>query len=308
MDRIIQPLSQMQARIHGVDNNFTPLIIQPATLSGINYEMPIASAQVKSAILFAGLFAQSATQITEKALTRNHTETMFTHYHIPIEVNGKVITLPSQAIQHIQVNDFHVPGDISSAAYFIVAALIIPGSDIVIHNVGINSTRSGIIDIVQQMKGNIELFNITEGPEPTASIRVRYTESLQGIDIQDSMIPRAIDEIPIIALLCTQAQSTSRIRNAEELKVKETNRIDTTVSELNKLGFDLTPTEDGMIIRPSRLIHNVPVDSHTDHRIGMMLAIASLLTDEALTIERFDAVNVSFPDFLTHLQNLKNEG
>ncbi|MGV3111669.1 3-phosphoshikimate 1-carboxyvinyltransferase [Staphylococcus pettenkoferi] len=308
MDRVIKPLSQMQARIHGVDNNFTPLIIQPATLSGIDYEMPVASAQVKSAILFAGLFAQSATQITEKALTRNHTETMFTHYHIPIEVNGKVITLPSHAIQHIQVNDFHVPGDISSAAYFIVAALIIPGSDIVIHNVGINSTRSGIIDIVQQMKGNIELFNITEVPEPTASIRVRYTESLQGIDIQDSMIPRAIDEIPIIALLCTQAQSTSRIRNAEELKVKETNRIDTTVSELNKLGFDLTPTEDGMIIRPSRLIHNVPVDSHTDHRIGMMLAIASLLTDEALTIERFDAVNVSFPDFLTHLQNLKNEG
>lgn len=308
MDRVLKPLSLMGADIEGIDNNFTPLIINPASIQGIDYQMEVASAQVKSAILFASLFSKEASTITEIDVSRNHTETMFEHYHIPIEVSGKVIKTSSNAIQNIKANDFNVPGDISSAAFFIVAALITPGSDITIHNVGINPTRSGIIEIVEQMGGNIELLNVTQTSEPTASIHVRYTPNLKPVHIEGDVVPRAIDELPIIALLCTQANGTSIIKDAEELKVKETNRIDTTADMLGLLGFNLQPTADGLIIRPSEFKMSATVDSLTDHRIGMMLAIASLLSSEPLTIRQFDAVNVSFPGFLPKLKLLENEG
>ncbi|MDT3984745.1 3-phosphoshikimate 1-carboxyvinyltransferase, partial [Staphylococcus ureilyticus] len=283
MDRIMKPLTLMNADISGVNHNFTPLIIKPAQIKGISYQMEVASAQVKSAILFASLFANEKTTISEIGITRNHTETMFEHYQIPITYNDKMIQLPENSIEPITATDFHVPGDISSAAYFIVAGLITPGSDITIHNVGINPTRSGIIDIVTQMDGNITLFNQTNGSEPTASIRVQYTPNMKPIHIEGELVPRAIDELPVIALLCTQANGTSIIKEAEELKVKETNRIDTTANMLNLLGFTLQPTSDGMIIHPSRLEQTATVDSFTDHRIGMMLAVTSLLTSDTLT-------------------------
>ena len=308
MDRIMKPLSLMNADISGVNHNFTPLIIKPAQIKGITYQMEVASAQVKSAILFASLFANEKTTISEIGITRNHTETMFEHYQIPITYNDKMIQLPENSIKHITATDFHVPGDISSAAYFIVAGLITPGSDITIHNVGINPTRSGIIDIVTQMDGNITLFNQTNGSEPTASIRVQYTPNMKPIHIEGELVPRAIDELPVIALLCTQANGTSIIKEAEELKVKETNRIDTTANMLNLLGFTLQPTSDGMIIHPSRLEQTATVDSFTDHRIGMMLAVTSLLTSDTLTIDQFDAVNVSFPGFLAKFKQLEKEG
>ena len=308
MDRIMKPLSLMNADISGVNHNFTPLIIKPAQIKGISYQMEVASAQVKSAILFASLFANEKTTISEIGITRNHTETMFEHYQIPITYNDKMIQLPENSIKHITATDFHVPGDISSAAYFIVAGLITPGSDITIHNVGINPTRSGIIDIVTQMDGNITLFNQTNGSEPTASIRVQYTPNMKPIHIEGELVPRAIDELPVIALLCTQANGTSIIKEAEELKVKETNRIDTTANMLNLLGFTLQPTSDGMIIHPSRLEQTATVDSFTDHRIGMMLAVTSLLTSDTLTIDQFDAVNVSFPGFLAKFKQLEKEG
>ncbi|RIN29230.1 3-phosphoshikimate 1-carboxyvinyltransferase [Staphylococcus succinus] len=308
MDRIMKPLRLMQANINGINDNFTPLIIKPAKIKGISYEMEVASAQVKSAILFASLFAGETTTIKEKDTTRNHTETMFKHFNIPIKTEASTISMPANGIEHIQPADFHVPGDISSAAYFIVAGLITPGSDITIHNVGVNTTRSGIIDIVTQMEGNITLFNQTDGPEPTASIRVQYSPNMKATHIDGDLVPRAIDEIPIIALLCTQANATSIIKDAEELKVKETNRIDTTANMLNLLGFTLQPTNDGMVIHPSALEQTATVDSFTDHRIGMMLAITSLLTDKTLTINQFDAVNVSFPGFLPKLKQLENEG
>lgn len=308
MDRIMKPLTSMGAHITGIDDNYTPLIIKPAQIYGINYQMEVASAQVKSAILFASLFSKEITTIEEIDITRNHTETMFKHFNIPIEVDGNTLHTQPNAISHITPADFTVPGDISSAAYFIVAGLITPGSDVTIHNVGINPTRSGIIDIVEKMEGNIELFNVTEGPEPTASVRVQYTPQLKGIHIDGDLVPRAIDEMPIIALLCTQAANSSVIKDAEELKVKETNRIDTTANMLNLLGFTLQPTNDGLIIHPSKLEQTATVDSFTDHRIGMMLAIASLLTTESLTIEQFNAVNVSFPGFLSTLKQLENEG
>ncbi|AVL78216.1 MULTISPECIES: 3-phosphoshikimate 1-carboxyvinyltransferase [Staphylococcus] len=308
MDRIMKPLTLMNADISGVNHNFTPLIIKPAQIKGISYQMEVASAQVKSAILFASLFANEKTTISEIGITRNHTETMFEHYQIPITYNDKMIQLPENSIEHITATDFHVPGDISSAAYFIVAGLITPGSDITIHNVGINPTRSGIIDIVTQMDGNITLFNQTNGSEPTASIRVQYTPNMKPIHIEGELVPRAIDELPVIALLCTQANGTSIIKEAEELKVKETNRIDTTANMLNLLGFTLQPTSDGMIIHPSRLEQTATVDSFTDHRIGMMLAVTSLLTSDTLTIDQFDAVNVSFPGFLAKFNQLEKEG
>ncbi|RIL71674.1 3-phosphoshikimate 1-carboxyvinyltransferase [Staphylococcus devriesei] len=308
MDRIIKPLTLMGAHINGIDNNYTPLIIKPASIKGINYQMEVASAQVKSAILFSSLFSKESSKITEIDITRNHTETMFEHYNIPLQVKENIITTSAHAIKNIQAKDFHVPGDISSAAFFIVAALITPGSDITIHNVGINPTRSGIIEIVQQMGGNIDLFNITSASEPTASIRIRYTSNLKPIHIEGELVPKAIDELPIVALLCTQASGTSIIKDAEELKVKETNRIDTTADMLGLLGFELQPTVDGLIIHPSTFTRSAMVSSMTDHRIGMMLAIASLLSNEPLTIRQFDAVNVSFPGFLPKLKLLENEG
>lgn len=308
MDRVLKPLLKMNAQISGVDGNYTPLIIKPSNIKGMQYTMEVASAQLKSAILFASIFSQESSSITEIDVSRNHTETMFEHFNIPISVNDKTITTKPLAVQHIQPRDFHVPGDISSAAFFIVAALITPGSDVTIHNVGINPTRSGIIDIVKQMGGHIELSDITEESEPTASIRVRYTPNLKPIQIHGELVPRAIDELPVIALLCTQASGTSVIKDAEELKVKETNRIDTTADMLNQLGFELQPTNDGLIIHPSEFKTSVTVDSQTDHRIGMMLAVASLLSSEPLSIEQFDAINVSFPGFLPKFKLLENEG
>lgn len=307
MDRVIKPLKMMNANIEGVDGNYTPLIIKPSKINGMEYQMEVSSAQVKSAILFASLFSQQQSVVTELDISRNHTETMFKHFNIPIEVNGDTITTTPNAIQHVKAADFHVPGDISSAAFFIVAALITPNSDITIHNVGINETRSGIIDIVRQMNGNIELLNVTDGAEPTASIRVRYTPNLTPLTIEGDLVPRAIDELPVIALLCTQATGTSIIKDAEELKVKETNRIDTTADMLNLLGFNIQPTNDGLIIHPSEFKTNAVVDSLTDHRIGMMLAVASLLSNDPVTIKQFDAVNVSFPGFLPKLQFLEKE-
>lgn len=308
MRRVIDPLREMGANITGIDDNYTPLIIDKGAILGINYQMPVASAQVKSAILFASLFSNEVTSITEIGVTRNHTETMFDHYHIPLKVNGMQIETTPNAISFIEPADFNVPGDISSAAFFIVAALITPGSDITIHNVGMNPTRSGIIDIVKEMNGNIEIINQTTDAEPTASIRVQYTPDLKPIDLGGSLVTRAIDELPIVALLCTQANGSSLIKDAEELKFKETNRIETTSDELGLLGFEVHPTNDGFIIHPSKFRQPAFVSAYTDHRIGMTLAIASLLTTNSLSIKHFDSVNTSFPEFLPLLKSIAQKG
>lgn len=192
MDRVLRPLKLMDANIEGIEDNYTPLIIKPSVIKGINYQMEVASAQVKSAILFASLFSKEPTIIKELDVSRNHTETMFKHFNIPIEAEGLSINTTPEAIRYIKPADFHVPGDISSAAFFIVAALITPGSDVTIHNVGINPTRSGIIDIVEKMGGNIQLFNQTTGAEPTASIRIQYTPMLQPITIEGELVPKQL--------------------------------------------------------------------------------------------------------------------
>ncbi|ULG73360.1 3-phosphoshikimate 1-carboxyvinyltransferase [Macrococcus brunensis] len=303
MKRVIAPLKEMNAQISGsYHDTRTPLIIEPADITGIHYAMPVASAQVKSAILLAGLHAAGDVTIIEKTASRNHTETMLPLYGVELET-GETIKLPARGIEHLKPFDFKVPGDISSAAFLMVAALITPGSAVTLHRVGVNPTRDGIIEVIKLMGGDISVIDQTDEGEPVATIEVRYTPDLKPVTLEGDLIPRLIDEVPIIALLMTQANGTSVIRDAEELKVKETNRIDTVVSELNRLGFNLSATPDGMEIAPGREQVTTRVDSHGDHRIGMMLAVATLITGE-VEIADFDSINVSFPGFMKQFEQL----
>ncbi|BAH17824.1 3-phosphoshikimate 1-carboxyvinyltransferase [Macrococcoides caseolyticum] len=312
MGRVIEPLREMGVNIKGRDNQFTPIIINDGGISkvqGINYMMPVKSAQVKSAILLAGLYAEDEVRITEQDISRNHTELMFKNSNIDIEVNDRTILLKSNGIHAIKMKDIEIPGDISSAAFFIVAALIIPGSKITLQDVGTNVTRSGILEVVKMMGGNIQVIDKVQQTEPVSDIVVSYTHNLTGITIEGSLIPKLIDEIPVIALLLAHAQGKSEIRDAEELKVKETNRIDTVVSELNALGYKIQPTTDGGVVYGKVKDERTrdTFDSYGDHRIGMMLAVAALLETVEIEINQFEAVNISYPSFMEHINQLKGE-
>lgn len=301
MGRVIAPLNQLGAHIEGSYNHTrTPIVIHPKSISGATYEMTVKSAQVKSAIMLASLFNDKPITITENVTTRDHTERMLPMFSVPVDVEGGFIKMQPVGIRHIKPTNMTVPGDISSAAFLMVAALITPGSDITLKNVGVNPTRDGIIDVIKSMGGHIEVDR-TEDYEPFATIRVTYTKELKPIIIEGDIIPRLIDEIPIIALLLTQASGTSYIKDAEELKIKETNRIDATVEELSKLGFRIEATEDGMIVYQSNPLNNVTVDSRGDHRIGMMLAISNYLMDQAITIQDTACIDISFPGFFNIL-------
>lgn len=307
MNRIIDPLVQMNARITGTtEKELLPLKIEPTNqLIPITYEMPIASAQVKSAILFGSLQAKGTTKIVEKTPSRNHTEEMIQQFGGRIQQAGKEITLVGP--QKLTGCEVIIPGDISSAAFFIVAGLLCPESEITLTNVGINPTRTGILDVVKQMNGQIKL---TEEDPINQSVTIRVkTSELHGIDIGGAIIPRLIDELPVIALLATQAKGTTRIYDAEELKVKETNRIDAVATELTKLGAKIQPTEDGLIIEgptPLQISQkNQQVSSHKDHRIGMMLQIAALLVEDGeIELAEAEAVAISYPQFFSDLAKL----
>lgn len=312
MGRVIEPLGQMGVNIKGRDNQFTPIIINDGDISkvqGIDYLMPVKSAQVKSALLLAGLYAEREVRITEQDISRNHTELMFKESDINIDVDDKTIILKPNGIHNLKMKDIQIPGDISSAAFFIVAALIIPGSKITLHNVGTNVTRSGILEVVKMMGGNIQVIDKAQHTERISDIIVSYTKDLRAINIEGSLIPKLIDEIPVIALLLAHAQGVSEIRDAEELKVKETNRIDTVVTELNALGYKIEPAVDGMIVygkvKSERTRHTF--DSYGDHRIGMMLAVAALIETVEIEINQFEAVNISYPNFIEHIKQLKGE-
>lgn len=302
MNRVMLPLNQMGAHLTGHDSTeYPPITIQgTSNLQPIHYDMPIASAQVKSAILFAALQANGTSTIIEKEPSRNHTEQMIKQFGGTIEVENKTITITGP--QTLTGQTVIVPGDISSAAFFLVAGAIIPNSQITLKNVGINPTRTGILDVLERMNAQFELSQIDEQNE-SATITIQ-TSQLKATTIEGSDIPRLIDELPIIALLATQAYGTTIIRNAEELKVKETNRIDATCEELSKLGAKITPTEDGMIIQGPCQLHGGKVDSRGDHRIGMMLQIAALLTDETVELERANAVAISYPQFFEDVKQL----
>ncbi|MDZ5574541.1 3-phosphoshikimate 1-carboxyvinyltransferase [Enterococcus cecorum] len=303
MQRVMAPLNQMGAHLVGFENTqYPPISIQGAKLSPITYEMPVASAQVKSAIIFAALQAQGTSTIIEKEPSRNHTEQMIKQFGGEIEVSGKTIRVTGP--QQLTGQEVIVPGDISSAAFFIVAAAILKNSQVVLKNVGINPTRTGILDVLEAMGGTFELSEIDEANE-SATITVS-SSTLKSNTIQGADIPRLIDELPIIALLATQAEGTTIIKDAQELKVKETNRIDATCEELQKLGANIEPTDDGMIIHGPVQLHGGKVSSRGDHRIGMMLQIAALLTEEIVELDKAEAVAVSYPHFFEDLASLIN--
>lgn len=303
MGRVTNPLKQMGAKINGRENGqYTPLAIQGTALKAIDYTMPVASAQVKSAILLAGLRAEGTTIVREKEISRDHTERMLQQFGAKIDVKDGVISL--EGGQRLHGTHVDVPGDISSAAFFLVAGAIVPNSEIVLKNVGINPTRAGIIEVMQQMGANVTVDQeLSDAAEPTATITIR-TSNLKRTTIEGDIIPRLIDEIPIIALLATQAEGTTIIRDAEELKVKETDRITAVVTELKKLGADITATDDGMIINGPTSLKGAKLSTYGDHRIGMMAAIASLITDSSIEIDDADCIAVSYPTFFEHLDLL----
>ena len=303
MKRIITPLSMMGASIESLrGNDCAPLHITGKKLTGIHYNSPVSSAQVKSAILLAGLYADGETSVTEPVLSRNHTELMLRG------CGGNVVSQGTTAILHpvnrLEAQKIIVPGDISSAAYFMAAGLIVPGSEICIENVGINPTRDGMIRVCQAMGGNISLENIREiCGEPVADMVVRHS-SLHGTIIEGELIPTLIDEIPIIAIMASFAEGQTIIRDAAELKVKESDRIAVMTENLTAMGVDITATDDGMIINGGKTPHGAAIQSHLDHRIAMSFAVAALASDGETEIIGSECVNISYPTFYDDLFKL----
>ena len=303
MRRVADPLRLMGAKIAGRENGqYTPLAIQGSQLQAIDYTMPVASAQVKSAILLAGLRAKGTTIVRESEVSRDHTERMLRQFGANIDVTNGVVTF--EGGQQLQGTHVKVPGDISSAAFFLVAGAITKGSKIILNNVGVNETRAGIIDVLQAMGATMDVqIEDENAAEPTATITIE-TSQLKGTAIEGAIIPRLIDEIPILALLATQAEGTTIIKDAEELKVKETDRITAVVTELKKLGANIEATDDGMIIQGPTPLHGAALRSYGDHRIGMMAAVAALITDGAVELDDAQCIAVSYPNFFEHLQSL----
>lgn len=302
MRRIMEPLSMMGGNIVSVnDNDCAPLHITGAPLHGIHYHSKVASAQVKSAILLAGLYADGETLVTEPSLSRNHTEIMLRYFGADLNSEDKTAKVCPEP--HLQGQKIHVPGDISSAAYYIAAGLLVPGAEILIKNVGINPTRDGILKVARKMGGNITLLNENYDGEPTADLLVKHSR-LHGITIEGDIIPTLIDELPVINIMAACAEGTTVIRDAAELKVKESNRIDVMVQYLSAMGCDITGTDDGMIIVGGNPLHGTEVDSHLDHRIAMSFAIASLIADGETEIKGSDVVTISYPDFYADLARL----
>ena len=303
MDRVTLPLKRMGVSISGQTERDLPPIHLRGTrhLTPIHYELPIASAQVKSALIFAALQAQGQSVIVEKECTRNHTEDMLRQFGGDLTVDGKRITINGP--QKLTGQNVIVPGDISSAAFWLVAGLIVPNSRVELKNVGINETRTGILDVIRAMGGRLEITEID--PIAKSATLTVETSDLRGTEIGGSLIPRLIDELPIIALLATQVEGVTIIKDAEELKVKETDRIQVVADALNSMGADITPTEDGMIIKGQSTLHGARVNTFGDHRIGMMTAIAALLVpDGEVELDRAEAINTSYPSFFNDLETL----
>lgn len=305
MKRIIEPLTQMGASItslHG--NDCAPLHIQGQSLHGIHYTTKVASAQVKSAILLAGLYADGPTSVTEPALSRNHSELMLRQFGADVQTEGTTATIQPGASLNGQ--KIIVPGDISSAAYFIAAACITPDSELLIRNVGTNPTRDGILRVCRMMNADLTVLphEVTD-EEPSADLLVR-SSSLKGCVIEGSLIPTLIDELPVIAVMACFAEGTTIIRDAAELKVKESNRIDVMAENLTAMGARVTATDDGLIIEGGRPLRGAAIDSHLDHRIAMSFAVAALNADGETEIQDAECVNISYPAFYQDLNRISS--
>lgn len=303
MSRVIQPITRMGGKFSGRKaNQFLPIAINGSELSGIEYILPVASAQVKSAIILAALHGEGETVIIEKLKSRDHTERMLRGFGGKLVLKDDHIIVSGQ--QSLEAIEMNIPGDFSSASFFIALAAINPNSEILIKNVGINETRTGFLEVLKSMNAKVDMVEEREDSgEGIGSIRVR-TSTLTGTVIEGNLIPTLIDEIPIIALLATQAEGMTIIKNAEELKIKESNRIDTVVHELRKLGANIEATEDGMIIQGMTKLTGGWTDSHHDHRIGMMLAIAATITDAPVILENPSCIKVSYPHFFDDLERV----
>lgn len=305
MKRVTEPLRSMGCKIEGKDDaNYTPIKIYGGNLSSINYKMPVASAQVKSAIILASLYADKMSIIEEKVKSRNHTEIMLKSFGADIDVNNLKINI--NPVDELYSQDIYVPGDISSAAFIIVGALISKGSEVLIKNVGLNETRTGIIDVVKSMNGNIEIFNKRlVGGEIVGDILVKYTPNLCATTIDKTIIPRLIDEIPAIAVLASQAEGTTIIKDAKELKVKESNRIKAVVDNLKNMNCDIEELEDGMIIKGKNKLKASYIQTYNDHRIAMAFSIANLICEEEIKLDNPNCVDISFPGYFDLLNSLR---
>lgn len=305
MKRVTDPLRLMGCEIEGKDDaNYTPITIKGGNLTGIDYKMPVASAQVKSSIILASLYANSPSTIIEKAKSRNHTEIMLNSFGADIKSNDLNINInPIEELYSI--GDISVPGDISSAAFIIVAASIVKGSEVTILNVGLNETRTGILDVLKNMNGNFEVFNRRlVGGELVGDIVVRYSEDLASTTIDSDLIPRLIDEIPVIAVLATQANGDTIIKDAKELKVKESNRIQAVVDNLKRMGADIEELEEGMIIKGKRKLKGAKISTFNDHRIAMAFSIAGLICESDVELDNTMCIDISFPGYFELLNYL----
>ena len=304
MKRVTDPLRLMGCNIEGKDDaNYTPIKIYGGDLKAIDYHMPVASAQVKSALILASLYANDTSFIYEKVKSRNHTEIMLKSFGADINVENLKISV--NPVNELFSQDIYVPGDISSAAFIIVSALITKGSEVIIKNVGLNETRTGIIDVVKNMNGNIEIINERlVGGELVGDLLVRYTKDLCATTIDKDIIPRLIDEIPVIAVLATQAEGTTIIKDAQELKVKESNRIKSMVENLKILGADIEELEDGMIIKGKSKLNGGKIKTFKDHRIAMAFSTLNLISTEKIKLDNEDCINVSFPGYFDLIKSL----
>ena len=302
MKRIMTPLLSMGADITSIKgNNCVPLRIAGHPLKAIHYDSPVASAQVKSCVLLAGMYSDGVTSVTEPVLSRNHTEIMLNYFGAQVTSEGTTASIVPEPSLHAR--EITVPGDISSAAYFIAAGLLVPGSEILLKNVGINPTRDGLLRVCKDMGADITMLNVNMDGEPTADLLVR-TSSLHGTTVGGEIIPTLIDEIPMIAVMAAFAEGTTIIKDAKELKVKESDRILVMAENLSRMGADITPTDDGMIIHGGKPLHGAGIDSYLDHRVAMSFAIAGLLCDGPLSIKGGDCVKISYPEFYEDLYRL----
>lgn len=302
MDKILSPLIEMGANISfKLKNDCPPLVVLPSKIHGMTYQSPVASSQLKSSILFTGLYADSETRIIEPYQSRNHTELLLEAFQASIETSPTEIIL--QPAKELKACELSIPGDISSAAYFITAALITEDSEITLRGVGMNPTRNGFIDVILSMGANIEILNAKKGLEPTADLIVRSSK-LHGITLSGDIIPRALDEIPILLVLACYAEGVTVIHDGGELKLKESNRIDVTVENLRKMGANITATNDSIVIEGKHPLHGAIIGTKYDHRIAMSFAIAALGATGKTELIGTECVNVSYPGFYESLRSL----
>ena len=302
MKRIMTPLQSMGADIVSIKGNeCAPLRITGKSLQAVHYQSPVASAQVKSCVLLAGMYADGITRVTEPVLSRNHTEIMLNYLGAKVTSQGTTASIEPEPL--LKAREIQVPGDISSAAYFIAAGLLTPDSQILLRNVGINPTRDGILKVCRAMGANITLLNVNEEGEPVADLLIRSSQ-LHGTTVEGSIIPTLIDEIPMIAVMAAFAEGTTVIRDAAELKVKESDRIAVVTEGLRRMGADIQPTEDGMIIHGGKPLQGAKINSYLDHRIAMSFAVAGTICDGTMDIVNGDCVNISYPGFYKDLYSL----